>query len=247
MGFAAEDAKKAHDTIYQEENFEAYAAKHGLRVQERGFFSGKDMPPELRQVRDVENQLFSLRVDDITSVLSSPRACYLIKIVAKKEASSPPFEDVKKDVEERWAAAESVTVCRKEAEAALAQLRKGEDIRKVAREKGAEVVETGFFSAGSEIPKAGSSQDLISAVFQLSEKAPYPSEVYSTSDGTIVIPRFKDRKRVDDGSWEKQKDMMKIILLKAKEAETFQAWLRDVRETMEKEGKIKISENVQKL
>ena len=49
MGFAAEDAKKAHDTIYQEENFEAYAAKHGLRVQERGFFSAKDMPAELRQ------------------------------------------------------------------------------------------------------------------------------------------------------------------------------------------------------
>jgi peptidyl-prolyl cis-trans isomerase D len=247
MGFAAEEAKKAHDTIYQEENFDAYAAKHGLRVQERGFFSGKDMPVELRQIRDVENQLFSLRVDDVTSVLSSPRACYLIKIVAKKEASSPPFDEVKKDVEERWAAAEATTVCRKEAEAALVQLRKGEDLRKVAKEKGAEVVETGFFSAGSEIPKAGSSQDLINAVFQLSEKSPYPSEVYATSDGTIIIPRFKDRKSVEDGSWEKQKDMMKIILLKAKEAESFQAWLKDVRETMEKEGKIKMSDNVQKL
>ena len=185
--------------------------------------------------------------DDITSVLSSPRAYYLIKIVAKKDASSPPFEEVKKDVEERWAAAEAVQVCRKEAEAALVQLRKGEDFRKVAREKGAEVVETGFFAPGSEIPKVGSSQELINAVFQLSEKAPYPSEVYPTNDGTIIIPRFKDRKRVDDGSWEKQKDMIKIILLKAKEAEAFQAWLKDVRETMEKEGKIKMSENVQKL
>jgi len=247
MGFAAEDAKAAHDTIYQEENFEAYASKHGLRVQERGFFSGKDMPVELKQIRDVDNQLFSLRVGEVTSVLSSPRAYYLIKIMAKKEASSPPFDEVKKDVEERWAAAEAVTVCRKEAEAALVQLRKGEDIRKVAREKGAEVVETGFFSPGSEIPKAGSSPDLINAIFQLSEKAPYPSEVYATNDGTVVIPRFKDRKRVDDGSWEKQKDMMKIILLKAKEAEAFQAWLKDVRETMEKDGKIKMSENVQKL
>jgi peptidyl-prolyl cis-trans isomerase D len=247
MGFAAEDAKKAHDTIYQEENFDAYASKHGLRVQERGFFSSKDMPAELKQVRDAETQIFSLRVDDITSVLSSPRAHYLIKIVAKKEASSPPFEDVKKDVEERWAGIEAVQVCRKEAEAALVQLRKGEDIRKVAREKGAEVVETGFFSPGSEIPKAGSSQELINAVFQLSAKAPYPSEVYATNDGTIIIPHFKDRKRVDDGSWEKQKDMMKIILIKAKEAEAFQAWLKDVRETMEKEGKIKMSDNVQKL
>jgi hypothetical protein len=87
----------------------------------------------------------------------------------------------------------------------------------------------------------------VNAVFQLSEKSPYPSEVYATSDGTLIIPRFKDRKRVDDGSWEKQKDMIKVILLRAKESEYFQAWLKDVRETMEKNGTIKTSDNVQKL
>jgi hypothetical protein len=109
------------------------------------------------------------------------------------------------------------------------------------------VVETGLFAPGSEIPKAGSSPELINAIFQLSEKAPYPSEVYATNDGTVIIPRFKDRKRVDDGSWEKQKDMIKVILLRAKESEYFQAWLKDVRETMEKDGKIKMSQNVEKL
>ncbi len=247
MGFAAEDAKKAHDTIYQEENFDAYAAKHGLRVQERGFFSAKDMPPELKQIRDADNQIFGLRVDEITSVLSSPRAHYVIKVVAKKDASSPPFEEVRKDVEDRYTAAEAITVCRKEAETALVQLRKGDDFRKVAKEKGAEVVETGFFSPGSEIPKAGSSQELINAIFQLSEKTPYPTDVYATNDGVIVIPRFKSRKLVDDGSWEKQKGMIRVVLLKAKEAEAFQSWLKDVRETMEKDGKIKMSENSQKL
>jgi hypothetical protein len=205
------------------------------------------MPAELKQIRDVENQIFGIRVGEITSVLSSPRAHYLIKVVAKKDASSPPFGEVKKDVEERWAEAEAIKVCRKEAEAALVQLRNGEDFRKVAREKGAEVVETGLFAPGSEIPKAGSSQELITSVFQLSEKAPYPSEVYATNDGTIIIPRFKELKRVDDGSWEKQKDMIKVILLKAKESESFQSWLKDMRETMEKDGKIKMSDNVQKL
>ena len=126
-------------------------------------------------------------------------------------------------------------------------MRKGEDFRTVARDKGAEVVETGLFAPGTEIPKAGTSQELINAVFQLSEKAPYPTEVYATGDGTLVIPRFKERKRVDDGSWEKQKDLLKVIMLRAKEAEYFQAWLKEVRETMEKDGKIKTSENVQKL
>jgi peptidyl-prolyl cis-trans isomerase D len=247
MNLAAGEAKKAHDTIYQEENFEAYAAKHGLRIQERGFFSAKDMPAELKQIRDAETQIFSIRVGDITSVLSSPRAHYVIKVTAKKEATTPPFEEVKKDVEERWASAESLKLCRKEAEAALERLRKGENFQSVAKQTGAEVVETGFFAPGSEIPKAGSSPELMNAVLQLSEKAPYPSEVYATSDGTIIIPRFKERKSVDDGSWEKQKDMIKVVLLRAKASEYFQAWLRDIRETMEKDGKIKMSENVQKL
>ncbi|NTV54463.1 MAG: peptidyl-prolyl cis-trans isomerase, partial [Syntrophaceae bacterium] len=154
---AAGEAKKAHDAIYQEENFEAYAAKHGLRIQERGFFSSKDTPAEIKQIRDAETQIFSIRVGEITPVLSSPRAHYVIKVTAKKEPATPPFEEVKKDVEERWAAVESLKLCRKEAEAALERLRKGEDFRKVAKEKGAEVVDTGLFAPGSEIPKAGSS------------------------------------------------------------------------------------------
>ena len=247
MSVAAESAKKAHDTIYQEENFDAYAAKTGLRVQELGFFSAKDLPAELRQIRDAETQIFSTRTGEITPVLSSPRAHYVIRVTARKDAATPPFDEVRRDVEERWAAAESLKICRKEADGALESLRKGEDFRKVAKEKGAEVVETGLFAPGTEIPKAGTSPELINAVFQLSEKAPYPSEVYATGDGTLIIPRFKERKRVDDGSWEKQKDILKVILLRAKEAEYFQAWLKEVRETMEKDGKIKTSENVQKL
>ena len=247
MGVAAESAKKAHDTIYQEENFDAYAAKNGLRVQETGFFSARELPAELRQVRDVENQIFNTRTGEITPVLSSPRAHYVIRVTARKDAVTPPFDEVRKDVEERWAAGEAQKICRKEAEAALERIRKGEDFRAVAREKGAEIVETGLFAPGAEIPKAGSSQELINAVFQLSEKTPYPSEVYATGDGTLVIPRFKERKRVEDGSWEKQKDILKVILLRAKEAEYFQAWLKETRETMEKNGKIKMSENAQKL
>lgn len=247
MGHAAEQAKKAHDTIYQEENFEAYAAKNGLRVQELGFFSARELPAELRAIRDAETRIFSTRTGEITPVLSSSRAHYVIKVSARKDAVTPPFEEVRKDVEERWAAGEALRICRKEAEAALERMRKGEDFRAVAREKGAEVVETGLFAPGTEIPKAGASPELINAVFQLSEKAPYPSEVYATGDGTLVIPRFKERKRVDDGSWEKQKDILKVILLRAKEAEYFQAWLKEVREGMEKDGKIKMSENVQKL
>ncbi len=247
MNLAAESAKKAHDTIYQEDNFDAYAAKNGLRAQETGFFSARELPAELRQIRDAETQIFSTRTGEITPVLSSPRAHYVIRVTARKDAVTPPFEEVRKDVEERWTAGEAQKICRKEAEAALERIRKGEDFRAVARDKGAEIVETGLFAPGAEIPKAGTSQELINAVFQLSEKVPYPSEVYATSDGTLVIPRFKERKRVEDGSWEKQKDIMKVILLRAKEAEYFQAWLKEVRENMEKDGKIKMSENAQKL
>jgi peptidyl-prolyl cis-trans isomerase D len=139
MGVAAEHAKKAHDTIYQEENFDAYAAKNGLRVQETGFFSARELPAELRQIRDAETQIFSTRTGEITPVLSSPRAHYVIKVTERKDAATPPFEQVRKDVEERLAAGEALRICRREADSALERIRKGEDFRAVAREKGAEV------------------------------------------------------------------------------------------------------------
>ncbi len=53
MQNAFTEAKKAHDTIYQEDNFDAYAAKNNLKVQVVDFFPLNKPPQAFASVKDL--------------------------------------------------------------------------------------------------------------------------------------------------------------------------------------------------
>lgn len=245
MTRAYEEAKKAHDTIYQEENFSDYVKKHGLKVTETAFFTRGNLPGELGQAKNVD-QIFSLKADEISSILSAPTGYYLVKIVARKDSHMPELKDIRREVEERYIAEESRKLCQKEADSLLDRLKKGEGLKKFVGEKGIEITETGFLSPGQPIPEVGSSKELVDAAFAISEKAPYSNEaIYS--DGSYVILKFKARKQSEDAEWLKQKDSLKTVLVRFHANEYLQSWLQDTRDTLTKAGKIKINTEPDKL
>jgi len=107
------------------------------------------------------------------------------------------------------------------------------------------VDETGFFAQGARIPKIGESRELAQAVFQLSAKKPYPDQAFSV-DGNYVIIRLKDRK-LEDRNYESTKAGIAQFLLRFKEKLYFQSWIAETKEALLKEGKIKISEEFEKM
>ncbi len=61
MQAAYTEAKKAHDTIYQEENFETYAAKNKLKINTLDFFPLNKSPQEFTAVKDLAAILMDLK------------------------------------------------------------------------------------------------------------------------------------------------------------------------------------------
>ena len=80
MNAAWSEAKKAHDIIYQEENFEDYATKNGLKIKKTGFFTEDNPPLELVQIKDVNKYIFGLQEGEISPALSSSKGFYVIKL-----------------------------------------------------------------------------------------------------------------------------------------------------------------------
>ncbi len=60
MTLASQAAKKAHDTIYQEENFEGYAAKNRLKMSEPALFAADHPPEALKTAKELGKALVSL-------------------------------------------------------------------------------------------------------------------------------------------------------------------------------------------
>jgi peptidyl-prolyl cis-trans isomerase D len=246
MYIAADEAKKAHDVIYQKENFDDYAKQNGLKIYNTALFNAKNIPHEFKQIKDFNSTAFSLQTNEISPVFSDNKSYYLIMLAAKKPAYVPGLNEIEKEVGRQFIEGESLRLGKKGAEAILQSLKKGETLQKISQEKGLKIEETGFFLPGSAIPNLGASREINNALFQISEKNPYPDNVYFM-DGSFIIVKFKERGKVDVKDFETKKAALKNVLLKLKKNEHMQLWVETNKETMKNEGRLKFTKDIKDI
>ena len=246
MRVAALEAKKAHDEIYQKENFDEFAGKSGLRVNSTNYFSAKNPPQEFRQAHDFTRVAFGLQKDEISNVVSDDKAYYVLKLIARKPAHIPAFNEIEKEVERQYVEEESIRICKKDALDILDRLKKGEALTKISQEKGLKLEETGLFLPAFTMPKLGFSRDMSTALFQLSEKHPYPDTVYDIK-GNFVIVKFKERGKLDLKDFEAKKVAIGTQLLRVKKSEVIVSWIMKNKEAMIKEGRLKFTKDIKDI
>lgn len=243
---ALEEAKKAHDEIYQQENFDAYAAQKMLAVKVSDF-SGIDAPPEEFQSIDQWGKSVSrLRDGEISRVLQGDKGYYIFKIAARKAPYVPALKEIAAEVEKEFRLKEADTLARKKAEELFAALKKGESLESLAKKSGLNVVETGFFQPGGAIPKLGTSAELTEALFQLSLQKPYPDKLFSIGEGYAIVA-LKERSKADDGDFAAQKESIIQYLSQTEKAEVFRKWLEGSRDALVKQGRLKIERDFKDL
>ena len=246
MRLAFDEAKKAHDEIYQQNNFDAYTAKNRLPVKTTGLFSAKSLPEDLRSIRDVAKTAFALRKDDISNVLSSENGYYILTLVTQKAAYTPALREIEPEVRRHFVESESKRLARQEAERLLARMKNGEALKTLAAERKYPVAETGLFLPAAPPPQLGGSPDLQRAFFQLSKTKPYADQVFDTG-GSYLLVEFKDRATVSDEAYAQQKPALKNALTRAKKSEAIQAWIETTKAAMIKDGRIKYHKDIKDL
>jgi len=247
MDEAFEEAKTAHDTIYQEENFEAYAATLGLSIETADL--ARNIPPTgpLAGVQDdLATYVFSLQEGDLGRVFSDKEGYYVFRLVSMKPSRIPGLQEVVKEVRESYTRTTIAQASKARAEDILNRLRDGADMKKLAKEEGLEIAETGLFLPGPEIPKIGYSPDMETALFELSGEGPFPNRLFLV-DGNYVIIKFQGKSMPDEEDWNAKKDTLKQDILKMKEELYIVAWMERIRETMISTGRLKILKEVEDL
>ncbi len=242
MREASEAAKKAHDTIYQEENFEAYAAKNNVKIRTTDFFNAKNPPPEFKRIGNFAPSVFTLKNNEVSGILKDEGTCYLVKLTERKAAYTPALKEIAPDVERLYREREAVRLAGRAAEEALGRLKKGEAMEKIAAEKGLKLSETGFFLPGSAVPKLGYSPAMSSALFQISEKNPYPDSAPDLG-GSFTIIKFKERKKAEGSDFAAKKAAMQYVLREAGKGEIMKSWLRGNKAAMIKAGALTLAKD----
>ncbi len=240
------EAKKAHDTIYQEENFEDYAAKHKLKIQTVDFFPLNKPPQALASVKDLAQELASLQRKDISKVLSDGNGYFVIRLEDKKAAYTPQLKAIENDVRQAYMKSEKERVAALEAENLLEKLRKGESMEKLAAAKGLRIQETGFFQPGNVIPKLGASPDAVNVLMSLSLSHPYPEKPMAIGNSQVIL-KLKDQSMLDMKDFEAKKEIYRKVAMNLKREEAMKTWLEGNKEALMKEKRLKIHKELKDL
>ena len=246
MDVAFRKAKEAHDTIYQEENFEEYAAGQGLDIETSKFFRNLPLTGELGGIQGLEQYVFGLQEGDLGRVFSDSTGHYVFRLVSLTPPYVPDLQKILKKVTESYVQSRAMQAAREKAEDILSRLKGGADMAKLSEKEGLKVTETGLFLPGSEIPQIGYSPDIEASLLEISAGSPYPDDVFFV-DGRYIVIGFKGEGTLDEKEWNEKKDSVKAALLRKKGEDHFLAWLEGAREDMMKTGRLKILKNVEDL
>jgi peptidyl-prolyl cis-trans isomerase D len=247
MDIAHEEATNAHDTIYQEENFEEYAKKNNLTIDTTEIFYGVNtLSSQFARLDGLSEYAFNSYEDEILPVLSDDKGHYIFKVVSIENSYIPDLGEVKEKVHERYKEDESRRLCKERAVALLDRLKKGGDLRKVSEEESYTLSESDFFLPGSNVPGIGFSEELGEALFELSEKSPIPDDVFYI-EGNYVIMQFKEKAELDEKDWEEKKESLRTALLQMKGNNYFQLWLEETKGLMIEKGELEIVKDIESL
>ena len=246
MDTAFREATTAHDTIYQEENFEEYAKGQGLEIGTSKLFRNIPLNGEFEGIQDLGEYVFSLQEGDLGRVFSDSTGYYIFRLVSLKPSHVPKLQKVLKAVKDSYVQSNAIQAAQKKAEDILSRLRGGADMAQLSRKEGLKVSETGLFLPGPEIPQIGYSMDMEGGLLEISEKNPYPDKVFFV-DGSYIIIRLKGEGTLNEEDWIAKKDSTKNSLIRQKGDGYFLAWLQGTKEEMINAGRLKILRNVEDL
>jgi peptidyl-prolyl cis-trans isomerase D len=228
----AEASRKADDAFYslfRSRDLEKYAQEKGIPIKTTGFFKEGDEVPEFGRNPSIYSSAFSLKVGEISAVISGPPNFFVLKLLEKKESRIPAFEEVKDEVNKKVVGLKADEKARQAAEEILNQIRAGKTIKDMAKEKGYPSDEAGFFTrTAGAIPKIGPASDYMAMLASLTDKNPIPKEALKTKDGYFVV-KLVASEPADVNKFEAAKKNLEKRVMSQKQEEFFKIWLDQLK------------------
>ena len=239
----AEASQKADDAFYslfRSRDLEGYSREKDALIKSTGLVKEGDEIPDIGKNPLFYSSAFSLKLGEISPVVSLPPNFYILKLVNKKDSRIPPLNEVKEEVTRKVIGTKAEEKARQVAEDLLNQIRTGKNMREVAREKSYPLEETGFFTrTAGVVPKIGPAREFMGILASLTEKNPVPKEVLRTKDGYFVV-RLSGYEPADQNKFQSVKKNLEKRLSYQKQEEAFQNWL----EQLKTKAKIEINKEI---
>lgn len=220
-------------------SLEKAAASKGLQVISTDFVDSKAALPGIGNDPQFMSTVFAQTQNAPPDQAQTHQGYAIYQVTAVKPPSTPTFDEIRGRVEQEFKNERAAQLLAQKTQELSDRAKADHDLKKAAKELGADYKTSDFVLPDGQVPDVGSMTGSAAVAFTLK-----PGEISGPLDAgnTGVVLSVTDRQAPTDQEYAAKKDQIRDATLQQQQSEVFNLFLGNLRESMQKAGKIRINE-----
>jgi len=215
------------------------AAAKKLEVVTTDFFSRTDALPGIGAAPQFMDAVFAAQQKSPPDVAKLPQGYAIFQLEGVQPPATPTFEQIRARVEDEFKNERASVLLAQKTQELSDRAKSAHDLKKAAKELGAAVKTSDMVAPDGQVPDIGSLTGPANVVFSM-KQGEISGPILNDSNGVVV--ELLEKLLPTDQEFAQKKDQIRESLLQAKQNELFGLFVGNLRQQMEKTGKIKINE-----
>jgi peptidyl-prolyl cis-trans isomerase D len=237
--------KQADDLLAQAktQGLDAAAAAKGAQVVTSDFFGRRDILPGMGPAQQLMDAVFTASEKSAPEMASTSQGFAVFQLLAIKPASTPTFDEIRARVETEFKNERASVLLTQKTQELSDRAKSEHDLKKAAKELGAEMKTSDFVLPDGQVPDLGSMSGQASVAFTMK-----PGDISGPIDsgGNGVVLSVLEVQAPTDADFAAKRDEIREQLLQSQKQQLFGLFVNNVRDQMEKSGKIKVNQEEMK-
>jgi len=237
--------KEADDLLKQAraQGLDAASAAQSIPVITSEFFTRRDTLPGMGPSPQFMDAVFAEADKAPPDVAPVSQGMVVFQLVDVKPAATPAFEEIRSRVDTEFKNERSNILLTQKSQELSDRAKAEHDLKRAAKELGATVKTSDFVLPDGQVPEVGSMTGQASVAFTMK-----PGEISGpiTSGANGVVLSVIENQKPDETEYAAKHDQIRDALLQGKQQELFSLFASNLREQMEKSGKVKINQDEMK-
>jgi peptidyl-prolyl cis-trans isomerase D len=240
---AQQIAQKEADDVSQQaktQGLDAAAAAKGLKVATSDFFSRKDVIAGLGPAPQLMDAVFGATEKSLPETAATSQGFAVFQLLAIKPPATPAFEEIRGQVEEQFKNQRANVLLSQKVQEVSDRAKAEHDLKKAAKELGATLKTSDFVLPDGQVPDIGSMTGQASVAFTM-KPGDISGPINSGANGVVIC--MLEVQAPPDSEFAAKRDQIRDTLVQGKQQELFGLFVTNLRDQMQKAGKIKINQD----
>ncbi len=215
------------------------ATSQHLQSVTTDFFSRSDTLPGIGSAPQFTEAVFAATEKAPPDRVQVPQGYAVYQVLAIKPPATPSFDDIRSRVESEFKADRATTLLKQKTQELSDRAKAEHDLKKAAKELGATMKTSDLVLPDGQVPDLGSMTGPAGAAFTL-KQGEISGPIDTNTAGAVLS--VLEKQEPTDQDYAAKKDQIRDSLLQNKQQELFGMFVNNLREQMEKSGKIKVNQ-----